>query len=223
MRRFALIALPLLLLAPPAGSALAQIPAALPSATSAMPLPSARDAVPALFASPPDPPPTPRWSLDLLLGLPTGLRVQRQLGESPWFAEGIAGVYVVPPFVGGTMLGGGFRRCFTPFAGEYNALCISPGIDAYLASFQVLLDPGKHAGGVIAADVDVLWRHTYGKGCQGDLGVNLGRGRLVSGRGADGCRSLAWSLVCGFESSRFARYRGKEPICVAFCSPSAAS
>jgi hypothetical protein len=176
MRAFALTGIALLLSVLIAGPALAQTPALLPPDTPGAALPIERESAPAVFAPPLATPPSPRWSLDALVGLPTGLRAQRQLGESAWVAEGVAGLYVILP-----MFGGGLRRCCTPLSGESNALCLSPGFDAYLISTGF---DGKRYGGLLSVDVDILWRHTYGKRCLGDLGVKLGAGVIGAERGA---------------------------------------
>lgn len=166
MPTYALIGLSPLLLALPVGSALAQSPAAPPPAASDMAAPGEPAAVTA---------PAPGWSLDLLVGLPTGLRVQARLGESAWVAEGFVGLYIIVP-----MAGGGVRRCFTPLSGERDALCLSPGVDVYL-----LMDPfnNKYYYGGGAADVDIFWRHTYGPCLQSDLGIKVGVGGVVGGHG----------------------------------------
>jgi hypothetical protein len=193
MRPFALTGITLFLTLFRAGSALAQMPALLPSDAPGAALPIERDATPTAPAPPLGAPPSPRWSLDLLVGLPTGLRVQRRLGESACFVEGVAALYVILP-----MLGGGFRHCCTLLSGENNALCLSPGIDAYLLEIP---SDGKHHGGLLTGDVDILWRHTYGKRWQGDLGVKLGAGAAVFGRSSGGV--LPAPVVCLFGGLRF--------------------
>jgi hypothetical protein len=55
------------------------------------------------------------WSVNLLLGFPTGVRVQNALGDGvgrDWLVEGFGGLELIFP-----MAGGGIRRRFTPFCG----------------------------------------------------------------------------------------------------------
>jgi hypothetical protein len=111
-----------------------------------------------------------------LLGLPTGLRLQRALdtdGGADWLAEGFIGVDAVFP-----ALGGGVRWDFSSWRGGHNALALRPGLDAYL-----LLNPfsnqdfgGPGAAGLFAADLDVLWQHAGDNGGGGQMGVKLGAG-----------------------------------------------
>src|SRR5579862_3303588 len=70
------------------------------------------------------------WAVNLLFGFPTGVRVQRALGDGvgrDWFVEGFAGLELIYP-----MAGGGIRRRFTPLRGEHDGITVSPGVDVYV-------------------------------------------------------------------------------------------
>jgi hypothetical protein len=126
------------------------------------------------------------WQVDLLLGLPGGVRVQRAVGDSPWLIEGFAGLELILPTVGL-----GIRRRFTVLEGTCNALLINPGIDAYL----VVL-PESHGGGLapgggsltlgaglaVIADIDLVWRRAIGDGVESQFGLKLGAGPVASHR-----------------------------------------
>src|SRR5262249_16729295 len=127
-----------------------------------------------------------RWHVDLLLGLPGGLRAQRALGSSPWMIEGFAGLELIFP-----VLGLGVRRRFTLVEGTCNALLINPGIDVYLVAFPTSggggLAPGSgslgvSAGGALIADVDLVWRRASGDGVESQFGLKLGAGPVAGHR-----------------------------------------
>src|SRR5262245_55448060 len=137
------------------GPAAAQSPAAWP------PDPT-RLAPPAERFHAPDPLPPPAvdracpWSLDFILGLPTGFRLQRGLdADRHWLVEGFVGFELIFPTAGV-----GLRWAFTPCCSAEDALTISPGVDVYLL-YNVLHDGSDwfHGGprvvGLAAADVDV--------------------------------------------------------------------
>lgn len=121
----------------------------------------------------------PVWSADLLLGLPTGVRLQRTLDEDDhgaWFAEGFVGLEFIFP-----MVGGGARRGLTAVCGGRDALCVNPGLGAYLlinplSGMDGFFGGGPTLGGLIAADVDLVWRHAFGECSEGHLGLKLGAG-----------------------------------------------
>ena len=126
------------------------------------------------------------WSVDLLLGFPTGVRVQRSLGDDvgrDWFVEGFGGVEIIFP-----MTGGGIRRRFTPFCGDRDSLTISPDVDVYLLYNSLRTSVGWFGGGpvttgVFAADVEVLWHHAFNDRCGAQFGVNLGAATGFRGQG----------------------------------------
>jgi hypothetical protein len=126
------------------------------------------------------------WSVNLLLGFPTGVRVQRALGDDvgrDWFVEGFGGLELIFP-----MAGGGIRRRFTPFREDRDSLTVSPGVDVYVL-YNTLHDGigwysgGYTAVGLFTADVEILWHHDFNDRCGGQLGVNLGAGTGFRGQG----------------------------------------
>jgi hypothetical protein len=124
------------------------------------------------------------WSMDFLFGLPTGFRAKRSFEEDEggaWQMEGFAGLEVIFP-----MVGGGVRRRFTPFSGKHDAVCVSPGVDAYLLVNPFAASDFFHSGDaaalVLTGDVDVSWRHTFRWGWEGELGLKLGAGAGLGAR-----------------------------------------
>jgi hypothetical protein len=123
--------------------------------------------------------------LDILLGLPTGLRlswaVLRRENHS-FSLEGVAGLYVIAPLAG---VGGRFS--WTPCAGRCNALAIRPGVDVWAAEIPFFgLGGGGSAWGV-SGDVEIVWCHGSGRHC-GELGLDLG---AAAGHG----RGSRWGAV----------------------------
>ena len=118
------------------------------------------------------------WSVDLLLGLPTGVRVKRFFNDDAaagWMGEGFAGFELILP-----MFGGGVRYAYAPWIGRYNVISISPGVDAYLLpnvyknANGFFGGGGPSAYGLIAVDVDVSWRHVYTDAISGEFGFKIG-------------------------------------------------
>jgi hypothetical protein len=155
------------------------------------------DRAPAVFRPVPDPEPDP-WHADFLLGLPTGFRLQRLLcpvGNGGLEAEGVAGLYLILP-----ALGGGLRWHGTPLCGEHDALVFSPGVDAYLlvnpfAFGSGWFSGGPKFGGLVGGDVDVTWEHHFSNHCASELGLQLGAGVGWASRAT--ALPLA-SLILGF-------------------------
>ncbi len=181
MKTFALGGIALFVCAAAARSALAQAPAPIrlepPGPLGWVEGPGAAPPLPA----PASPPPAPLWSVDLVLGLPTALRAQRMLTEHI-AVEGLAGFEIIFPFVGA-----GLRSCHAPLSGAHDALCVNPGVDAYLLADWLPGGSGlsRHSGllAMASADVDVLWRHNFENGCQCQIGVKLGAAVAGANRG----------------------------------------
>src|SRR5579862_9393905 len=135
---------------------------------------------PSLVPLPPDMP----WSMDLLIGFPTGVRVQRSLGDSDWLLEGFAGLdIIVFP-----MAGGGIRRRLTPFRATHDSLELSPGFGAYVL-YNTFHNGGLWIYGnpstfeLLAADLDILWKHDFSDRCGGQFGFRLGAAANLSSYG----------------------------------------
>jgi hypothetical protein len=132
---------------------------------------------------PPDPEsallPAAPWRVDLLVGLPTALRLQRTLGtanESPFVGELVVGFeWLFPTF------GAGIRYHFTPDQERRDCLRISPGIDAYVLDW-----PGYDGGSsyMASADIDFLWEHYWGKYFGTEMGIKLGIAGAFGNRAA---------------------------------------
>src|SRR4051794_31191779 len=117
------------------------------------------------------------YSVDLVIGFPTGVRVQRELGGEAgrgWLLEGVAGVGLVFP-----MAGGGVRRRVMVARGGRGSFSVSPGVNAYML-YNTLHDGWFSGGpstlGLVTADVDILWQRAVSDRCSGHLGIKLGAG-----------------------------------------------
>lgn len=129
---------------------------------------------------PPRDPPADTWAVDVLLGLPAGVRAQRVLGEDVndgWVAEGFVGMnHVFFPSVGT-----GLRRSFVVLQCEHSAFFASPGVDAYLLynTFQKAsgwLGGGPSTYGLLTADIDIGHVSQYEGQRSSRVGVKLGLG-----------------------------------------------
>jgi len=164
------------------------------SAPVAAPLPAPPPVDP-LFAAGPD----QYMELDVLIGLPTAVRLQGAIFGPPncsFMLEGVAGLEWILPLVGG-----GARLRFAPCRGECNALVIKPGIDGYYLFniFQPLLG-GLPGAILLGADVEIVWFHNFGS-CGGELGVDLGvlggKGHHDDGHTSIDCLPIV-SFIVGF-------------------------
>jgi len=118
----------------------------------------------------------PAWSVDLLVGAPTGIRLQRTLDgtdpDHPWAAEGFVGVHAIFP-----AFGGGVRKTVSRAWSGWDQFVVAPGVDAFL-----LINPDRDVFGGAGAlpfvtfDVDLVWRHEFYPGGCGEVGVKLGAG-----------------------------------------------
>jgi hypothetical protein len=122
------------------------------------------------------------WAVDGLLGVPTGIRLQRDLLSDDGralVAEGFFGLEVICPTAG---LG---ARCRLPLCrGECDSLVVAPGADAYIllnpfpAGGRDVLFGGPAALPLFTGDVDLLWRHRWGNYGEGECGLKLGAGAV---------------------------------------------
>jgi hypothetical protein len=129
---------------------------------------------PFVATTPPATPESPSsgWGSGLLLGLPSGFRLQKALSPDQAHTavlEGFVGLYYILPSVGG-----GVRYRFTPLQGRADTFYLSPGVDGY-----AIFNPfpfGTRDVGVVSADVDIAWQHHFGRHNDGEFGVKLGAG-----------------------------------------------
>lgn len=116
-----------------------------------------------------------RWTADFLLGLPTGLRLQRALDDgAAWRFEGLIGFESLFP-----VAGLGLRRRFIPWDGKHDDFVLAPGADVYVLYNWLHSSGGPLGGGpggwtLAAGDVDFIWAHDFNGRCAGELGVKLG-------------------------------------------------
>jgi hypothetical protein len=140
------------------------------------------------------------WHPDLLIGLPTGLRLQRTFaddGRHAWVGEAFVGLELIFP-----MAGVGLRRRFTPICGENNCLRFSPGIDVYGIHWNFdggqLFGHSEGSAALLGADVDVTWEHSWTRGFGSELGVKVGVGEVLGRNGSFGV-----PIICLFGGFRF--------------------
>jgi hypothetical protein len=136
-----------------------------------------------LFATPPGAAqecPATGWGASLLLGLPSGLRLQKALSPDPnqtALLEGFAGLFLIFPSAGG-----GVRYRFTPLAGKTDTLYLSPGVDGYVIANPFAFgsrDNWFRGLGLVSVDVDMAWQHSFGRHTDGEFGVKLGAAASV--------------------------------------------
>jgi hypothetical protein len=162
------------------GVAVAVAALRLAAATAADPpdpllgLPAAARSPDPLLAPPPPPDcpecPPDNWRLAADLGLPTGVRVQRRLGESNWWAEGGVGAWWIVPYASACL-----RYDCTLLKRERNLFAVRPGVSATLT----LLGPAPGAG----VDAELIWQHTFGGQFTTELGLRVGMTAVFVGEG----------------------------------------
>lgn len=119
--------------------------------------------------------PEPLWRTDLLLGAPTAIRLQRQLGERRLWAEVGAGFYLAWPTVFA-----GIRSEGPMFNGHSDLLSVRPGLTAfYLQGWET--EHGRHwdeieTAMMVALDFDLSWQHRWSSRFHSTLALKLGAG-----------------------------------------------
>ena len=130
----------------------------------------------------------PRWRMDLLLGAPTGIRFQRQLGESRLWAEVGAGGYLWWPTVFA-----GVRSEGRMFSGASDVLSVRPGLIAYYLQGYTIDDRSRNwdgwdgdyrirTAGMVAIDFDLSWKHRWLDSLHGEIALKLGAGVAFTNR-----------------------------------------
>lgn len=145
------------------------------------PPPPPATAAPPVFLAEAQPGP---WSVQLILGLPTGIRVQREIDgtDGRWIGEGFVGLEGILP-----MFGGGARRRLSGWGGDCDALELNFGAGAYLLlnpyslSGNSFLAGGSSSALAVLGDVELVWRHAF-SGAASEFGLRLGAGPAF-GRG----------------------------------------
>lgn len=131
-----------------------------------------------LFPPPPAvvptvPPAESSLMVDVVFGLPIQLRLQHRVAETrAWIEGGLALYVVVPSVFAGVRFDGVLHQS------ERDGLIVRPGLDVYYSPIRgkdFLF--GRYDGlGVLAADVDMVWRHRWKNGLCGQVGVKFGCG-----------------------------------------------
>ena len=162
--------------------------AAEPPPTPPVPLGPIFGGADGLFAAPPvrrepapaaEAPPAPAWDdtgvrVDVVLGLPTALRLQCRLGDTRTWIEGGAAIYTVLPSV---FLGLRADRLLNRSATD--GLVVRPGIDVYYVPVygkDWLFGDYRSGVAVVAADFDMTWQHRWSERTCGTVGLKLGCG-----------------------------------------------
>jgi hypothetical protein len=143
-----------------------------------LPAPTQAAAGPADYLTNPSPLATTPWQVDLLIGLPSGVRVQRELIPGRIWAEAGAGVYVI---VGTAFVG--LRGEGRIFESASTALLVRPGVDAYYVQGFIDHDRGGHyfnsnteSLGAVAIDIDFQWRQRWTRRFHGLATFKIGAG-----------------------------------------------
>jgi hypothetical protein len=129
-------------------------------------------------ADPPRPEYGGRFRTDLVVGLPTALRVQVRLAGPVWGEGGVGLWTILPDFFAG------LRADCRLFRGPDDSFAVRPGVAAH-AFVNPFHNDGWFGGGPsglfgVGADVDVVWQHRWADWCHGSLGVKLGATALFS-------------------------------------------
>lgn len=136
------------------------------------------------------PPPTVEalcgnWKADVVVGLPTALRLSHRVGESKAWLEAGAGIYaIVPTFFTGVRIESDL------YVGRRHSWHVSPGLDVYFSP-ATHFDGGALFGDKIGAlgaatvDFDLIWRVKWHERCQSHLGLKIGAG-VAAGSGGWG-------------------------------------
>ena len=131
-----------------------------------------------------------RWQVDLLLGAPVSLRVQRQIGDSKVWGEAGAGLYIVWP-----MVYAGLRVDAKMFESRRHEVLFRPGVDvAWVYSYRIF--ESDRTVGFLLADADFVWRRKSTDGGATEIGLKLGVAAPVT-RGAKGVFPIV-ALLYGF-------------------------
>ncbi len=187
-----------LLLLGPLGVAAGRDPAPpLPPPTLATATPSPAAVYPSdgLLPDRPTTDPT-RWRADLVVGLPTALRVQvRVLEPGGWVEGGVSAYGPVPGVFAGL-------RCDARLVeGRRDLLLVRPGVDAYyspLSGDGGFLFPAFHGLGAVVADVDVGWHRRWSDGFHSSVGVKFGCGVAAGGNAVFPIPVLGLVFGCQF-------------------------
>ena len=116
----------------------------------------------------------------LLIGFPTGVRLQAALDREPtrtWAAEVFAGTALFNPVVGA-----GGRVFFAPATGRGgDALIIGPGLNFYYCAGDHSSGEGfwlanRRDGYFLIPDVEISWLHDFASHFGWEIGLNLGLG-----------------------------------------------
>ena len=131
-----------------------------------------------------------RWQVDLLLGAPLAVRVQRQIGDSRVWGEAGAGFYIVWP-----MAYAGLRVDAKMFESRRHEVLFRPGVDVAWV-YAIQLFQRNRTVGFILADADFVWRRKSTDGGATEIGLKLGVGAPLTS-GAKGVFPIV-GLLYGF-------------------------
>jgi len=116
------------------------------------------------------------WVVDVLIGLPTAVRAEWALNpesQHPLAIESFVGFYFIFP-----MAGGGLRWNLTLPTGAHDAILFRPGVDAVVMLVVLPFWDEVVVGGLglVSADVECAWKHSFSRHVDGELGFKLGGG-----------------------------------------------
>jgi hypothetical protein len=121
----------------------------------------------------------PVWRTDILLGLPTGLRIQRRIADTRLWGEIGGGIYLISPnmYLG---IRGDSRLLERPrhtiFARPGLVTAYNPGynVERHGGSWNLLDFDRVHSFGYTGIDCDISWRARWSGRIHGELGLKVG-------------------------------------------------
>ncbi|CAN5124453.1 hypothetical protein BH11PLA2_BH11PLA2_14150 [soil metagenome] len=122
------------------------------------------------------------WQFDVILGAPTALRLQHQIGDSRVWWEVGAGGYLIFPTVFA-----GLRTETRLLETRNHTIAVRPGIDVYYLGryddrghyrrrYSIYDDLYVPDFGAVAIDIDFQWRARFSEHFHGLVGLKLGCG-----------------------------------------------
>jgi hypothetical protein len=136
-----------------------------------------------------------QWRADLLFGLPLGVRLQRRLGQSRFWAEVGGGLFVISPnlYIGlrsdGTLWDTG-RHSVQARPGLVTAYNFGYDLEPQRSTWSLFANDRVSNFGYTAIDCDFSWRARWSDRLHGELGLKLGLGIAYSLEGNANSKSL---------------------------------
>jgi len=136
--------------------------------------------------------PQDNWRIAADLGFPTGLRLQRRIGDSDAWGELGIGMWWVVPYASACL-----RQDITLMKRERNLFALRPGVSATLTLIEPIFGVGL--------DCECIWQHTFNNKVSTELGFRFGMSgfAIVTGRSRDRTAVIPVPIVCLMWSWQF--------------------